>query len=95
MATATALENMPAAPRGLFSGILQQGYAVGYLLAASVNLTWVHQTHNWRILFFLGSGISVLAAAVRLCLPESELFLRQKAEREVNGAVGESKAKSL
>lgn len=93
MATATALENMPAAPRGLFSGILQQGYAVGYLLAASVNLTWIQRSHNWRILFFLGAGISAFAAAVRLLLPESELFLRQKAERDASGAVGQSKAK--
>ena len=88
MATATALENMPAAPRGLFSGILQQGYAVGYLLAASVNLTWVERTDDWRILFFLGAGISAFAAAVRLLLPESELFLRQKAERELRGDQG-------
>ncbi|ETS61615.1 hypothetical protein PaG_04105 [Moesziomyces aphidis] len=93
MATATALENMPPEPRGLFSGILQQGYAVGYLLAASVNLTWVHRTGNWRILFFLGSGISAFAALVRLLLPESELFLRQKAQRDASGSTGESKAK--
>lgn len=93
MATATALENMPVAPRGLFSGILQQGYAVGYLLAASVNLTWIQQTHNWRILFFLGAGLSAIAAAVRLVLPESELFLRQKAERDTTSAIGDSKAK--
>ncbi|KIS70048.1 uncharacterized protein UMAG_05122 [Mycosarcoma maydis] len=92
-ATAVALENMPVAPRGLFSGILQQGYAVGYLLAASVNLSWVQRTNNWRILFFLSSGLSALAALVRLVLPESELFLRQKAQRDANGAVGESKAK--
>lgn len=77
-ATATALENMPAAPRGLFSGILQQGYAVGYLLSASVNLTWIQRTHNWRNLFHLGAGLAVLAAIVRLMLPESELFLRQR-----------------
>lgn len=81
-ATATALENMPVAPRGLFSGILQQGYAVGYLLAASVNLTWVERSHNWRNLFYLGAGLSVLAAIVRLTLPESELFLRQKEARK-------------
>ncbi|PWZ02074.1 MFS general substrate transporter [Testicularia cyperi] len=93
MATATALENMPPAPRGLFSGILQQGYAVGYLLAASVNLTWVHRTGDWRILFFLGAGLSAFAAGVRLVLPESELFLRQRAQREASGAFGESKAK--
>ncbi|PWN43084.1 MFS general substrate transporter [Ceraceosorus guamensis] len=95
MATATALENMPVAPRGLFSGILQQGYAVGYLLAASVNLTWVHRTDNWRILFWLGAGLSAFAAIVRALLPESELFERQKAERKANPntTTGESPAK--
>lgn len=93
MATATALENMPPEPRGLFSGILQQGYAVGYLLAASVNLTWIQRAHNWRILFFLGAGLSAFAAFVRLLLPESALFLRQKAQRQASGVSGESKAK--
>ena len=38
MASATALENLPAELRGLASGVLQQGYAVGYLIAAVVNL---------------------------------------------------------
>lgn len=85
LATATALENMPPAPRGLFSGILQQGYAVGYLLSASVNLTWIAQTNNWRILFYLGAGLSLFAALVRLCLPESELFERVKRERAEKG----------
>lgn len=30
-AASTALENMPVEARGLFSGILQEGYAFGYL----------------------------------------------------------------
>lgn len=87
LATATALENMPAASRGLFSGILQQGYAVGYLLAASTNLTWIQRTDDWRILFYLGAGLSLFAALVRLVLPESELFTRIKKEREAQGIV--------
>ncbi|KAL9938515.1 hypothetical protein V8E36_002234 [Tilletia maclaganii] len=81
-----ALENMPAAPRGLFSGILQQGYAVGYLLAASVNITYVERTGNWRMLFYLGAGISLFAAGVRMLLPESPLFVRA---REAKKAAGE------
>lgn len=85
MATSNALENMPAAPRGLFSGILQQGYAVGYLFAASVNLTWVARTNNWRILFFLGAGLSLFAALVRAVLPESEVFRRIQEERRATG----------
>ncbi|HCI78323.1 MAG TPA: MFS transporter, partial [Ktedonobacter sp.] len=31
-----ALEALPTESRGLFSGILQQGYAVGYLIAAVI-----------------------------------------------------------
>ncbi|SPC61415.1 related to carboxylic acid transport protein JEN1 [Ustilago sp. UG-2017b] len=95
LATAVALEDMPPAPRGLFSGILQQGYAVGYLLAASVNLTWVERSNNWRILFFLGAGLSAFAALVRLLLPESELFLRQKAQRDADGQMAHSKANAF
>jgi SHS family lactate transporter-like MFS transporter len=85
MATSNALENMPAAPRGLFSGILQQGYAVGYLFAASTNLTWVARTNNWRILFYLGAGLSLFAAFVRALLPESEVFRRIQEERRATG----------
>lgn len=82
LSASTGLENAPAASRGLLSGILQQGYAFGYLLAASVNLSpWMARTNDWRILFFLGAGISLFAAIFRAVLPESELFLRAKAER--------------
>lgn len=33
LAVATALENVPVETRGFLSGLLQEGYAVGYLLA--------------------------------------------------------------
>jgi SHS family lactate transporter-like MFS transporter len=52
LAASTALENLPFEARGLASGILQQGYAVGYLLAAVINLTLVADTSTgWRSLF--------------------------------------------
>jgi len=87
MATATCLENAPKPARGLLSGILQQGYAFGYLFAASANIGWVQGSghENWRILFYLGTGLSLLAAAYRAVLPESEAFLKVKAEREAKG----------
>ncbi|PWN30288.1 MFS general substrate transporter [Jaminaea rosea] len=97
LSAATALENAPAAARGLLSGILQQGYAFGYLLAASVNLSpWMERTQNWRILFYLGAGLSLFAALVRAALPESDVFKRAKLEREQNPEEyndGESKTK--
>jgi MFS family permease len=67
---------MPVAARGLFSGVLQQGYAIGYLLAAVVNLTLVAQKDDWRPLFFVGAGLSLGAAIVRMLLPETEYVRR-------------------
>src|SRR5439155_1386579 len=49
-----AMETLPTAARGLFSGILQQGYAFGYLLAAVVY--WiVFPLFGWRGLFVAGA----------------------------------------
>lgn len=48
-AAATALEDCPAAARGIMSGILQQGYAFGYLLATVFARALVNTTpHGWR-----------------------------------------------
>jgi SHS family lactate transporter-like MFS transporter len=78
-ASSTALENVPVHARGLISGFLQQGYAVGYLLAAVINLTVVPRTvHSWRALYWVGTGLSVFAAVFRAVLPESKMFLRAK-----------------
>jgi MFS transporter, SHS family, lactate transporter len=62
LAAATALENLPVEVRGIASGILQEGYAVGYLLAAAaiINLFLVPEVSaGWRALFWTGSGISL------------------------------------
>src|SRR2546421_12976511 len=49
-----AMESLPTEARGLFSGIQQQGYAVGYLLAALVY--WIVFPHfGWRGLFMAGA----------------------------------------
>ncbi|KAI5452287.1 hypothetical protein NCC49_000851 [Naganishia albida] len=95
-ASNTALENVPPHARGLISGFLQQGYAVGYLIAAVVNLTLVPKTvHSWRALYWVGTGLSVLAALFRAVLPESRMFLRAKQEsqmRENHNEIGKTKA---
>ncbi|CDO76237.1 hypothetical protein BN946_scf184900.g1 [Trametes cinnabarina] len=93
LAAATALENLPVEVRGLASGVLQQGYAVGYLLAAVINLTLVPETSStWRSLFWTASGISAFAAVVRMLLPESEIFIRAKAAERARG--GSTKKKT-
>ena len=86
LAAATALENLPVEVRGIASGILQEGYAMGYLLAAIINLFLVPEVSpGWRALFWTGSGISLFAAVVRALLPESEVFLKAKAAEKARG----------
>lgn len=84
LAASTALENLPVELRGLGSGIVQQGYALGYLLSAVVNITVVpHTPHKWRAMFWTGSSLLFTAAVLRALLPESAVFLRAKEiERE-------------
>ena len=80
VASSNALENLPVEVRGLASGVLQQAYAVGYLLAAVINLYLVPDVPaGWRSLFWTASGISLFAAVLRIMLPESAVFIRAKA----------------
>jgi MFS transporter, SHS family, lactate transporter len=58
-----AMEKVPTEKRGLFSGILQEGYALGYLLAAVAYFMFFDRW-GWRPLFFLGSLPALLAAVV-------------------------------
>jgi SHS family lactate transporter-like MFS transporter len=82
LAASTALENLPVEARGLASGVLQQGYAVGYLLAACINLKLVPRVSaGWRSLFWCAAGVSGTTAIARSLLPESQVFLKARAER--------------
>ena len=72
-----AMETLPTAARGLFSGILQQGYAFGYLLAAVVYWA-VFPFFGWRGLFVAGALPALLVIYIRAHVPESPVWLRQK-----------------
>ena len=48
----TVMEESPARLRGLFSGILQIGFPIGFFLAAFL-VPWVYQTWGWRYIFLL------------------------------------------
>src|SRR5205809_5592879 len=47
------MESLPADSRGLFSGMLQQGYMYGYLFVAAVYGV-VYPIFGWRALFVVG-----------------------------------------
>lgn len=71
------METLPAKSRGLFSGILQQGYAFGFLLAAIVY--WLVFPHfGWRGLFVAGAMPALLVLFIRTKVPESPAWQRQK-----------------
>jgi SHS family lactate transporter-like MFS transporter len=71
------METLPARARGLFSGILQQGYAFGFLLAALVY--WLVFPHfGWRGLFIAGTMPALLVIFIRARVPESPAWERQK-----------------
>jgi SHS family lactate transporter-like MFS transporter len=72
-----AMETLPTQARGLFSGVLQQGYAFGYLLAAVVY--WiVFPLFGWRGLFVAGALPAVLVLYIRARVPESPVWLRKQ-----------------
>lgn len=84
---ATALDDCPMEARGFISGLLQQGYAFGYLLVVVFNRAITDNSpHGWRALFWFGAGPPVLIIVWRMCLPETDTFLAQKhLEKEVPG----------
>src|SRR5256884_2864266 len=76
-----AMESLPTKARGLFSGILQQGYAFGYLLAALVY--WIVFPHfGWRGLFIAGALPAFLVIYIRARVPESPVWQRDRARGE-------------
>ena len=72
-----AMEKVPTRLRGLVSGVLQEGYAAGYLLAAVAYFV-VFPRWGWRPLFFLGGLPALLALYVRLHVQESDVWRRTR-----------------
>jgi SHS family lactate transporter-like MFS transporter len=72
-----AMEKAPKARRGVLSGLLQEGYATGYLLAA-VCYFFVFPRWGWRPMFFIGGLPALLAVFVRFRVEESEVWQRTK-----------------
>jgi MFS transporter, SHS family, lactate transporter len=70
---ALALETLPATGRGFFSGLLQEGYVVGYLLAAlAYGLVFSHV--GWRGMFIVGASPALLVLYIRYGVHESPLW---------------------
>src|SRR6185312_15505536 len=70
-----AMEKVPVQRRGFFSGLLQEGYAFGYLLASVVSLVvmdWLGL--SWRWLFGLSIVPALISLIIRYRVEESEVW---------------------
>jgi SHS family lactate transporter-like MFS transporter len=71
------MEKTDKKKRGIVSGLLQEGYACGNLLAA-VCFFLVFPRWGWRPMFFIGGLPALLALYVRTYVTESEVWERTK-----------------
>jgi MFS transporter, SHS family, lactate transporter len=72
--TSLAMEKAPATKRGMLSGLLQQGYASGNVVAA-ICYFLVYPRVGWRPLFFIGSLPAILLVLfIRFRVHESEVW---------------------
>lgn len=74
-----AMEKAPPRWRGVLSGLLQEGYAVGYLLAACCYFV-VFPKWGWRPMFFIGGLPALLAIFVRYRVKESAVWQKTREE---------------
>lgn len=79
---ALAFETLPKEGRGGFSGILQEGYAVGSILASGAFALLFHAI-GWRGLFMLGALPALLAFYVQARVQESPVWLAQARKHKV------------
>lgn len=75
LGAALAMEKIPAGRRGFFSGVLQEGYSFGYLLA-SLAFLLIHSTLglSWRWMFALSIIPALISLIIRLGVRESEVW---------------------
>ncbi len=78
------MEHAPVKWRGVLSGILQCGYAIGYLLAA-VAARVILPNLGWRAMFWVGGIPALLALYIRTKVPESEAWQQNRLARTIDG----------
>jgi SHS family lactate transporter-like MFS transporter len=84
---ALAFETLPAEGRGFFSGVLQEGYVVGNLLAALVYGTLFHFV-GWRGMFVIGALPAFLVIYIRTKVDESPAWLQGRVSRKAESHLG-------
>jgi len=84
LGAALAMEKIPVARRGFFSGLLQEGYAFGYLLAAASYLLLTEAFDlSWRWLFALSIFPALISLLIRTRVEESSVWKETREEMKV------------
>ena len=79
LGAALAMEKIPKERRGFFSGLLQEGYSFGYLLAAVAYLVISQGLGlSWRWLFALSIVPALISLLIRTRVGESEAWRASK-----------------
>lgn len=84
---ALAFETLPAEGRGFFSGLLQEGYVVGFLLAALVYGTLFSYV-GWRGMFVIGALPAVLVIFILSKVEESPAWKHGQVSRDAERHLG-------
>jgi MFS transporter, SHS family, lactate transporter len=96
---ALAFESLPREGRGTFSGILQEGYAVGSILASGAFGLLFAGFHGhgisipgigWRGLFVVGAMPALLALYVQVRVAESPVWLARAEKQQARAHVEEA-----
>ncbi len=74
-------ETWPDEHRGKAIGIMQSGWALGYMLAAGL-AAWVLPAHGWRPLFAIGVLPALLTVWIRRHVPEPAIWTRTRGRNE-------------
>ncbi|KAH7397140.1 major facilitator superfamily [Pyrenochaeta sp. MPI-SDFR-AT-0127] len=84
-AAATALEDIPDPAKGLFSGMYQNGYPFGYLLAVVFWKAFDEKSrYGWRVLFWFGAVPPVLLIVARCYMQETRVYQSRKGPGEIS-----------
>ena len=85
---ALTFETLPAEGRGVFSGVLQEGYVVGYLMAALAYST-LFPFVGWRGMFVIGTLPAFLVIYIRSKVDESPAWLQGQVSRKSERRLGQ------
>ncbi len=81
ISTTYVAEVAPDKYRGLLTGLLQAGFALGWFIASLVSVP-ILALYSWRYIFLPAFVVIPMAIALSFLLPESEKFLAKKNKKQ-------------